>query len=168
MIKIKAPISSSTSLRLPLAPLKGRTRNFKQQAFICPFISPPLFCRLHTHAHAHSSMSSSSLKPYTKYEIRKRDPDPKSCALLVIDMQNYFSSMANPILPNLNTTIDLCREASMPVIFTRHCHKSTSDHGMLEEWRFGDLIFDGTPEAELMPSLYRKPGEINLLYDMIR
>ena len=113
-------------------------------------------------------MSSSSLKSYTKYEIRKRDPDPKSCALLVIDMQNYFSSMANPILPNLNTTIDLCREASMPVIFTRHCHKSPSDHGMLEEWWFGDLIFDGTPEAELMPSLYRKPGEINLLYDMIR
>ncbi|KAF7842546.1 nicotinamidase 2-like [Senna tora] len=104
-----------------------------------------------------SSLAKSS--PYTKYETRKRNPDPKSCALLVIDMQNYFSSMAEPILPNLSTTIRFCRLASIPVIFTRHCHKSPSDYGMLGEWWNGDLILDGTPEAELIPALDRKPEE---------
>lgn len=103
---------------------------------------------------------SSTLKPYyTKYEIRKRNPDPKTCALLVIDVQNYFSSMATPIMCNLNTTIDLCRHASIPVIFTRHRHKSSaSDAGMLQEWWFGDLIIDGTLESQLMEDLHRKNG----------
>ncbi|KAJ1440438.1 Isochorismatase-like [Sesbania bispinosa] len=102
------------------------------------------------------SSSLKSCSSYEKYEIRKRDPNPKSCALLVIDMQNYFSSMATPILDNLNTTINLCRRASIPVIFTRHRHKSPSDHGMLEEWWFGDLIIDGTVESHLMAALDRK------------
>ncbi|CAL0308416.1 unnamed protein product [Lupinus luteus] len=102
-----------------------------------------------------SSLKSSSTSPYSKYEIRNRNPNPKSCALLVIDMQNYFSSMATPILPHLNTTISLCRRASIPVFFTRHRHKSPSDYGMLGEWWSGDLVFDGTPEAELMEALDR-------------
>ncbi|XP_061357227.1 nicotinamidase 2-like [Gastrolobium bilobum] len=103
--------------------------------------------------------SSLKLKSYTEYETRKRNPDPKSCALLVIDVQNYFSSIATPILSNLNTTINLCRQSSIPVIFTRHSHKSPSDHGMLEEWWFGDLIIDGTLDAELVETLDRKVEE---------
>ncbi|XP_010522112.1 PREDICTED: nicotinamidase 2-like [Tarenaya hassleriana] len=96
-------------------------------------------------------MASSS--SYKKYEIRKRNPNPKSAALLVIDLQNYFSSMANPILRNALATIDLCRRASVPVFFTRHLHKSPSDFGMLEEWWNGDLIIDGTPDADLIPEI---------------
>lgn len=99
---------------------------------------------------------------YKKYETRKRNPNPKSAALLVIDVQNYFSSMAKPILPNLLATIRLCRRASIPVFFTRHCHKSPSDHGLLAEWWNGDLVFDGTPEAELMPELDRSPDDVVL------
>ncbi|KAF4387053.1 hypothetical protein G4B88_024625 [Cannabis sativa] len=90
---------------------------------------------------------------YNKYDIRTRNPNPRSAALLVIDVQNYFSSMAKPILPNLLSTIRLCRRASIPVIFTRHCHKSLDDNPILAEWWNGELIFDGTPEAELMPDL---------------
>ncbi|XP_010274888.1 PREDICTED: nicotinamidase 2-like [Nelumbo nucifera] len=96
---------------------------------------------------------------YKKFETRKRNPDPKTAVLLVIDMQNYFSSMGKPILPNINTTIGLCRSVSVPVIFTRHCHKSPSDYGMLGEWWNNDLIIDGTMEAELMPELGRKGGD---------
>lgn len=97
---------------------------------------------------------------YQKYDIRKRSPDPKACALLVIDVQNYFSSMASPILPNLLATIRLCRRSSIPVIFTRHCHKSAADHAnMLFEWWDGDLILDGTPAAELIPQLDRLPSD---------
>ncbi|VFQ65657.1 unnamed protein product [Cuscuta campestris] len=99
--------------------------------------------------------STSSPPSYKKYDVRNRDPDTRSAVLLVIDMQNYFYSMAKPILPEIRTTVDLCRGASVPVIFTRHCHKSPEDYGMLYEWWDGDLIMDGTVEADLIPDLGR-------------
>ncbi|KAI5678396.1 hypothetical protein M9H77_09346 [Catharanthus roseus] len=104
-----------------------------------------------------SSLSSSS---YEKYEIRKRNPDPKTSVLLVIDMQKYFYSMSKPILAAIKATIDLCRSSSVPIIFTRHCHKSPEDYGMLYEWWNGDLIMDGTSEAELIDDLGRKDGDL--------
>ncbi|GFZ00339.1 nicotinamidase 2 [Actinidia rufa] len=64
---------------------------------------------------------------------------PKTSILLGIDMQNYFSSMAKPILPALNTMIDLC-------------HKSTADYGMLAEGGTAT-----SPSMELMPELARRP-----------
>ena len=97
---------------------------------------------------------------YKKYEIRKRNPDPKTSVLLVIDMQNYFSSIAKPIIPSITTTIDMCRRASIPVIYSRHSHKSPADYGMLGEWWNDDLIFDGTPEAELMLEVGRRPTDL--------
>ncbi|KAL2252210.1 nicotinamidase 2-like [Sesamum indicum] len=100
------------------------------------------------------------MSSYKKFEIRKRDPDPKSAALLVIDIQNYFHSMARPILPSLNATIDLCRRSSMPVFFTRHCHKSPADYSMLSEWWNGDLIHDGTPESQLISDLHRTEADL--------
>ncbi|XP_019164197.1 PREDICTED: nicotinamidase 2-like [Ipomoea nil] len=100
------------------------------------------------------------MSSYQKYDVRKRDPDPKSAVLLVIDMQNYFYSMAKPILPAIKATIDLCRGQSMRVIFTRHRHKSPDDYGMLYEWWDGDLIMDGTVEAELIPQLGRTDSDL--------
>ncbi|KAG8364475.1 hypothetical protein BUALT_Bualt18G0001200 [Buddleja alternifolia] len=96
---------------------------------------------------------------YKKFEIRKKDPDPKSVALLVIDVQNYFHSMAHPILPALNATIGLCRRSSVPVFFTRHCHKSPADYGMLYEWWNGDLVLDGTTESQLISDLDRTAAD---------
>ncbi|KAK4756841.1 hypothetical protein SAY87_006968 [Trapa incisa] len=105
----------------------------------------------------HGSAAASS---YQKYNIRSRSPDPKTSALLVIDVQNYFSAMVSPILPSLLATIRLCRRFSVPVIFTRHCHKSPYDRGnTLFEWWDGDLIVDGTHAAELIPQLERLPGD---------
>ncbi|KAL2339393.1 hypothetical protein Fmac_007333 [Flemingia macrophylla] len=108
-------------------------------------------------------MECSVKASWSKYEIRKRNPDPKTCALLVIDVQNYFSSMAAPILANLNATMALCRSASIPVIFTRHRHDPRfpggGDNGVLEEWWSGELVMEGTWEAELMEGLERVEGE---------
>ncbi|KAE8716835.1 Nicotinamidase 2 [Hibiscus syriacus] len=106
--------------------------------------------------------SASKCSSYKKYEIRKRDPNPEAAALLVIDLQNYFYSVAKPILPNVITTINLCRQASIPVFFTRHNHKSPADYGMLGERWNNDLIFDGTLDAELIPEIERlsKPDEV--------
>ncbi|KAA8528916.1 hypothetical protein F0562_033596 [Nyssa sinensis] len=96
---------------------------------------------------------------YEKFEIRKRNPNPKTSVLLVIDMQNYFSSTAKHIFPAITTTIDLCRRASISVVFTRHSQKSPADYGMLGEWWNNDLIIDGTAEAELMPEIGRRPSD---------
>lgn len=98
-------------------------------------------------------MATSKCSSYEKYEIRKRNPNPKSSVLLVIDMQNHFSSIAKPILDNTLATVQLCRRASIPVFFTRHCHKSPADYGMLGEWWNGDLVYDGTADAELLPEI---------------
>ncbi|XP_030547592.1 nicotinamidase 2-like [Rhodamnia argentea] len=107
-----------------------------------------------------AAMSPKPSSSYTKYNIRTRKPDPKSCALLVIDVQNHFASMADPILPALNATIRLCRRASIPVLFTRHCDADPSDYPMLAEWWGHDTrILDGTGEAELMPGLDRGDGD---------
>ncbi|KAL6561213.1 Nicotinamidase 2 [Orobanche minor] len=102
---------------------------------------------------------------YKKFEIRKRDPAPKSAALLVIDMQNYFDSMARPILPAINTTIELCRRTSIPVFFTRQRHKSPNDDSMLYEWWNGDIILDGTLESQLIPDLNRTEADSVILKD---
>lgn len=72
-------------------------------------ISNPQYLKYVSNSHTQMSSSLKRCTSYTKYEIRKRNPEPKSCALLVIDVQNHFSSMATPILHNLNTTISLCR-----------------------------------------------------------
>ncbi|KAL6192322.1 hypothetical protein ACLB2K_033413 [Fragaria x ananassa] len=101
----------------------------------------------------HSLFRHAYIELVLQWEGKKRNPNPKAAVLLVIDMQNYFSAMAKPILQNLQTTIRLCRRVSIPVIFTRHCHKSPSDYGMLDEWWNGDLILDGTPESQLIPEL---------------
>nr|XP_043619042.1 nicotinamidase 2-like [Erigeron canadensis] len=100
--------------------------------------------------------SSSS---YKKYQTRTRNPNPKASVLLVIDMQNHFSSIAKQIIPSITFTIQTCREASIPIIFTRHCHKSQGDHGMLGEW-WNDLIIDGTYESELMNDLGRRKEDM--------
>ncbi|KAK8519038.1 hypothetical protein V6N13_017713 [Hibiscus sabdariffa] len=105
---------------------------------------------------------ASEFSSYKKYETRKRDPNPKTAALLVIDMQNLVTSMAKPILSNAITTINLCRQASIPVFFIRHCHKSPADYGMLGEWWNNRVVSDGTVESELIPDIERlsKPDEV--------
>uniref|UniRef100_A0A0C9RQZ9 TSA: Wollemia nobilis Ref_Wollemi_Transcript_844_987 transcribed RNA sequence n=1 Tax=Wollemia nobilis TaxID=56998 RepID=A0A0C9RQZ9_9CONI len=93
---------------------------------------------------------------YEEYETRRRNPDPKTAALLVIDMQVYFQGIATPILSSIRRTIESCRANNIPVVYTRHSHKDPSDYGMIGEWWNEDVIHDGTPEAELMPEVGRR------------
>ncbi|KAJ6848974.1 nicotinamidase 2-like [Iris pallida] len=93
---------------------------------------------------------------YSKYDVRHRNPNPKTAALLVIDMQNHFAAIAEHILPSLLTTISLCRSRQIPVIFTRHRHRSPADYAMLGEWWPGDLILDGTPRLPPPPRPRRR------------
>ena len=69
------------------------------------------------------------------YNVRRAYPQPAKCALLVIDMQQYFLQIASPIIGNVLSIIEACRASGIRVIFTRHGHKDINkDGGMLGKW----------------------------------
>jgi nicotinamidase-related amidase len=96
---------------------------------------------------------------YTKYETRRRDPNPRTAALLVIDAQGHFASLAAAAMPAIARTVALCRAAGVPVVYTRHVDAEPRS-GPLEEWWPGDRIDAGTPAAELLPAAGRAPGDL--------
>jgi ureidoacrylate peracid hydrolase len=98
--------------------------------------------------------------------------DPRSTAVIVVDMQNDFvadgaplrSHQAGEMMPRLARTLATCRERGIRVIYTAHVHRSDgSDMG-----RYGDLyppvangsaLVDGTSGVEIHPGLAPAPGE---------
>ena len=106
------------------------------------------------------------LEEIAQYNVRQRRPEAKSCALLVIDMQQFFCPVAAPIMGNVLSTIDTCRSAGMGIIFTRHGHRDVDlDGGMLSQW-WGDCIEYGTSEWELIKELC--PAETDDVLDKNR
>ncbi len=99
------------------------------------------------------------LQEISSYNIREAEPRPSKCALLVIDMQRYFQSVASPIIGNVLSIIEACRSRNMRTKFTRHGHEDISeDGGMLAEW-WGDYIPYGSKEWELLQALQPKDNE---------
>ncbi|XP_051218344.1 nicotinamidase 2-like [Lolium perenne] len=96
---------------------------------------------------------------YTRYETRRRDPNPGAAALLVIDVQGHFASLTAPAMPAIATTVALCRGAGIPVIYTRHVDPVPRSRP-LAEWWAGDHIGAGTPAAELLPGAGRAAGDL--------
>lgn len=95
-------------------------------------------------------MSPDYLNEIDQYNIRRAWPKPDRCALLVIDMQRYFLSIARPILRNVLSVVKACRSGGVRIIFTRHGHRDVSkDGGMLDKW-WGDLIEYGSGEWKLI------------------
>jgi nicotinamidase-related amidase len=90
---------------------------------------------------------------------RQAEPRFERSALLLIDLQEYFRPLAEPILPHLVELIAICRRRGLPVIYTRHAHQDpASDAGLLAQW-WGQVILAGTPDAQLMPEIAPLPGE---------
>ncbi len=111
-------------------------------------------------------MNNDYLKEIARYNVRTQPIKPGQCALLVIDMQNYFDSLTVNIKPNLLKIIDVCRAKGMRIVFTRHGHKDISkDGGMLAKW-WDDSVMVGTHGWELMPDF--KLGKEDLLIDKNR
>ncbi len=111
-------------------------------------------------------MPSDYLNEIDQYNIRQALPKPGRCALLVIDMQQYFLSIATPILGNVLSIIEACRSRGIRIIFTKHGHREVSKNGgMLSEW-WGDLIEYGTKDWELIKSL--KPPDTDGVIDKDR
>lgn len=93
--------------------------------------------------------------------LRRTPPkiEQQNCALLIIDMQEYFRGLASPIIPNIQKIIQTCRERSILVIFTRHAHPNDQkESGMLGKW-WADLIVDGSASAEIIPEMQIQKNE---------
>ncbi len=99
-----------------------------------------------------ASVSMNAAKPFmSRHRTAKHELRRGHAALLVIDMQRYFLQKSShaylrdseSIITNVNRIIDSCREASVPVIFTRHAHKPGEDAGNMGSW-WADIIMDGT------------------------
>ena len=80
-------------------------------------------------------------------------PDPGKSALLVIDMQEHFSMLADVILDHVLLLIEACRFSEIPVLFSRHGHQNPDeDGGRLVQW-WGEAIQRGSPDWEIVSAL---------------
>jgi isochorismate hydrolase len=93
------------------------------------------------------------LKELKSYRERNAVIDPRHAALLVIDMQNYFHRIIQPVMENILKAIQSCRRGNVPIIFTQHGHTDPDrDGGELGGW-WGQVILRGTKDWEFLPEI---------------
>ena len=93
------------------------------------------------------------------YERHPFDIRPDKTALLVVDMQRYFTERAShahvpaaeAILPRIQGLVADFRKRGRPVIFTRHSHRH-GEEGVLGLW-WKDTIRDAAAQSWLDPRL---------------
>lgn len=100
------------------------------------------------------------LKELKPYRTRKATIDPKQACLLVIDLQNYFNQIVQPVLGNILRVIQSCRKKKIPIIFTQHGHTDpSSDGGALQRW-WGEVILAGSEDWKFLPGLTVHPEDM--------
>ena len=106
-----------------------------------------------------SDMISKILQTIPEAALRQASIQRERSALLVVDMQRYFLGIAEPILENLSKTIEACRKANMPIIYTQHGYADPEkDSGMLGQW-WDDPIIVGTDNWNLIEEIAPREGE---------
>jgi nicotinamidase-related amidase len=86
-------------------------------------------------------------------------PERGQTAVLLIDLQEYFRRIITPVLQNFTKVIAAARKQNMPLFFTQHGHGPQNTQGMLGKW-WVDLIMEGSREAQLIPELDVKEGDV--------
>jgi isochorismate hydrolase len=100
-----------------------------------------------------------SLTAIDEYNVRAAKPDPACCALLTVDMQEYFRPIARFVADNISWVSAACRSRTVPVFYTRHGHQDISaDGGMIYEW-WGQSVTYGAGEWEIMREVAPKEGD---------
>lgn len=100
------------------------------------------------------------------------DLNPKTTALLIVDMQNDFVKEGAPmhvpaalrIVPRLRELLEFCRRKGIPVIYTAHMHsRDGSDMGLMDDFwtpiRNRMALIEGTEGVEIYPEIAPKEGE---------
>jgi isochorismate hydrolase len=104
-------------------------------------------------------MDEDYLERIKDYNIRKAVPIPEKAALLVIDMQSHFRELAQPVLDNVISIINVCRATGVKIFFTRHGHRDPAiQDNMLSTW-WGDLIEYGSDHWMLLEELRADQSE---------
>lgn len=93
------------------------------------------------------------------YERHPYDIVPDSTALLVVDMQSYFTSRkshayipaSRAVLPNIRRLVAAFRERQRPVIYTRHIDRRGCE-GVMGIW-WGSPIRRSDPASRLDPRM---------------
>jgi isochorismate hydrolase len=99
------------------------------------------------------------LKELKPYREKQRRLDPLHAALLVIDMQNYFLRIIQPVLENILQVIQFCHCRNIPIFFTQHGHTdSVSDGGALADW-WGQVILKGTEDWKFISEISIGPKD---------
>jgi len=100
-----------------------------------------------------SELFRNTIETLPEAVLRRAVVQKEQSALLIIDMQNYFWAIAEPILPNLVRAVEACRKAGVPVIYTQHGYNDpNTDSGMLGQW-WDDPIVVGTKNWEFIPEI---------------
>ncbi len=95
----------------------------------------------------------------SRYERHPFDIRPAGSALLIIDMQRYFTERGShayipavdAILPRIQAMSSAFRQNGRPVLLTRHSHRP-GEEGLLGRW-WKDTIRDSDPLSGLDPRL---------------
>jgi len=99
------------------------------------------------------------LRELSPYREKKAAINLKQACLLVIDLQNYFKQIVQPVFGNILKVIQSCRKTNIPIIFTQHGHTDPSwDGGGLEKW-WGELIIVGSEDWKFLPGMTVDPGD---------
>ncbi|RGB26031.1 Isochorismatase-like protein [Rhizophagus diaphanus] len=99
--------------------------------------------------------------------------NPKTAALLVIDMQEIFRNDATDIIPNVQSLVKSCHEKGVPVFWTQHGHRNPEfDGGALRRWWGDRLIKWGSDEwqilKEMQPFVSRSQTSLDTLDFIIK
>ncbi|KAI1881142.1 hypothetical protein JX265_001382 [Neoarthrinium moseri] len=84
-------------------------------------------------------------------------------ALLIVDMQQYFSGMAKKATPNIKALREYFSETSRPTIYTQHGHPDEDfvrpyRNQLVRRWGVAGSIHKGSPEWELIPWVKKSVG----------
>jgi nicotinamidase-related amidase len=91
---------------------------------------------------------------------------PSKCALIVIDMINYFAApdgrcflpAVSAILPRIQNILNAWRNLEGTIVFTRHGHTGAGDLGMMGRF-YSSYININQPESEIIKELSPRPTE---------
>lgn len=107
------------------------------------------------------------MESVSRYQKGSQRLNPDRCALVVIDMQEFFLNPRSPaylpparaIASNAMRLLTAFRKSKRPVLYTVHAYEDPSSEGGLTVRRWKKTCLAGTPEAGIFSALRPGPGE---------
>jgi len=113
------------------------------------------------------SRALSWLDRIAAFNTHKMELQINRSALLVVDMQRFFLDEKSPtftcggaaIVPNLKKLVSAFRDASRPVIYTKHVHHPKFIDAGIMKWWWEGACLECTPESEVIDEIAPLPDE---------